>query len=71
MFKIKEEQGERIKRKYKLTYIAEEIGVSITLLSFILKGKRPCSKKLAYCITKFIDSEAEISEFFVRTDEEE
>lgn len=71
MFKIREEQAERIKRKYKLNTMAEEVGISNTLLTFIFKRQRPCSKKTAYCITKYIDEDLEISDLFIRTDEVE
>ena len=68
LFTIKEEQAERIKRRYKLSTMAEEVGISTTLITFIFKKLRPCSKKTAYAITKYIDSEAEIDDFFVRVD---
>lgn len=64
MFKIKQEVAERIKRKYKIINIAEEVGISISYLSLILTGKRTCPKKTAYCITKWLDEEAEIDKFF-------
>lgn len=71
MFTIKEEQAERIKRRYKLSAMAKEVGISTTLITFIFKKLRPCSKKTAYAITKWIDSEAEIEDFFVRVNEVE
>lgn len=71
MFAIKEEQAERIKRRYKLSAMAKEVGISTTLITFIFKKLRPCSKKTAYAITKWIDSEAEIDDFFVRVNEVE
>lgn len=43
---------------------AEEIGTSYTTLNKILKGKRLCSKVLAYAITKNYNSGFEIEDLF-------
>lgn len=64
MFKIKQEVAERIKRKYKLLNIANEVGITNGYLSLIFNKKRSCPKKTAYCITKAIDENAEILDFF-------
>ena len=45
---------------------AKEIGVDISTLSRILHKKQNCSKIMAYCITKYIDPEAEISDYFLK-----
>ena len=71
LFRIIPEQAERIKRKYKLVNIAEKVGISTTLMTFIFQGVRNCSEDVAYCITKYVDSEAEIENFFVRTNKGE
>lgn len=70
MFIIKQEEAERIKRRYKLSNIAKDVGISKPYITLIFKGERPCSKKLAYCITKYISSESEIEDFFDRTSKE-
>ena len=71
MFEIKQEVAERIKSKYKLSSIAKEVGISNSYLTLIFKNERPCSKKLAYCITKYIDENAEIEDFFDKVKGEE
>ena len=42
------------------------IGVTQSTLSKILSGKYPCSKLMAYAITKFLNADSEIEEYFVR-----
>lgn len=45
------------------------IGIHFNTLGLILRGKIPTSKKTAYIITKLLYCEAEIEDFFDRTDE--
>lgn len=45
------------------------IGVSNQWLSMICRKKTKVRKLMAYCITKYIDSEAEIEDFFERVEE--
>lgn len=66
MYKFIEDKAELIKKKYKINYLAYTTGVSDTYISLILKGKRNCSKSIAYCLTKAIDKEAEVEEYFER-----
>lgn len=44
--------------------LALDIGVTIGYLNRILNSKIKCSKILAYCITKRINENAEIDDFF-------
>ena len=44
---------------------SKAIGISRVYLSNILNGNVLCSKPVAYCITKFINKEAEIKDYFV------
>lgn len=71
MYEIKEEQANKIKKRYKLKSMSEETGISQSMLTFIFSKTRPCSKKNAYAITKYLDSEAEISDYFIRAEEGE
>ena len=45
---------------------SNEIGINISTLSRILHKKQNCSKIMAYCITKYIEPEAEISDYFLK-----
>lgn len=44
---------------------SEEIGIDRSYMSMILNKRRNCSKLVAYCITKYLDQEAEIKDYFV------
>ena len=66
MYVLKEEIAEQLKRKYRGDYFAKEIGISNTYISLILNRKKTCPKRIAYCITKVINNEAEIEEYFER-----
>lgn len=64
MYKFKNNKKNEIVSKYKLTYIAEKIGITLAYLSKVINGKLACSKMTAYCITKVADPEKEIEYFF-------
>lgn len=64
MYRIKEEQMKFIKEKYRSQYIADVSGLSKTYISLILNRKKRCPKRTAYIITKAIDEDAEILDFF-------
>lgn len=48
------------------TKASKVIGIDIATLSRILHRKQKCSKILAYCITKYINQNAEINDYFTR-----
>jgi hypothetical protein len=66
MYKFKKEKLEDVKRKNKLGYIAEEVGITQTYLSYVLNNKYNCSKVVAYTITKVLDKDKDISYYFER-----
>lgn len=45
---------------------SEKIGLALPTLSKILNKRVACKKTTAYCITKFINQDAEILDFFER-----
>lgn len=53
-------------RMYNKTRVAEYIGITVQTLSRITTGKQDCSKLVAYCITKFLNQDAEIEDYFER-----
>ena len=63
-FKIKEDKVERIKSKYKIKYFVEETGYTIGYLSNVFSGKRCVPKNSAFAITKCIDKNAEVEDYF-------
>lgn len=65
MYKFKKDKYEEVINKYKIKGMAEKIGITATYLSLILNNKTECKKTVAYCISKAIDSEAEIEDYFI------
>lgn len=59
MYKIKQ----KIKIKNK-TKFAKNVGIPISTLSRIINGKQNCSKVMAFCIAKHLNSTFEIEDIF-------
>lgn len=64
MYSIKKEVAEGIKRKYVIDNLAKECGLSHCYMSLVMNGKKFKSKPIAYIITKMVDKEKEIEDFF-------
>lgn len=69
MYVFKEELRKDVLRKFKMKYLAKEIGIHEVQLSRIINNKSKTSKPVAYLLTKLIDKEAEISDYFINTKE--
>ena len=52
--------------KINQTKASQIIGITQPTLSNILNRKKLCRKVVAYCITKFINQNAEIEDYFVK-----
>lgn len=59
-------KDESIAKIYNKKQMAEIIGLAPDTVRRIIKGTQSCSKQVAYCITKFLNSEAEIEDYFKR-----
>ena len=66
MYILRKEKAQYIKETYKQIKMAKEIGISNTHLSLMLNHNKECSKPVAYCITKYVNEDAEIEDFFKR-----
>ncbi len=55
--------------KIKQTEACKVIGITQPTLSKILNGKVACRKVVAFSITKYIDTTAEINDFFIKEGE--
>lgn len=66
MYIMKEKEAKRIKKDFKVLYLAKEVGISPAYVSLILNCKKSCPKRTAFCITKVINKDAEIENFFER-----
>ena len=64
MYKFKAE----IPIKINKTSACEIIGLSRSVLSNILNGKVNCRKVTAFSITKYLDNNAEIEDYFIKQD---
>lgn len=53
-------------KMFNKTQMAKIVGLNPDTLRRVINGKQECSKLVAYCITKFLNSEAEIEEYFIR-----
>lgn len=55
--------------KIKQTEASKIIGLTQPTLSNILNGKVACRKVVAFCITKYLNKNAEIEEYFIKKGE--
>ena len=55
--------------KINQTIASEVIGITQPTLSNILNGKVACRKVVAYCITKYLNENAEIEDYFTKKGE--
>lgn len=63
MWKFKDKDIAKI---YNKKQMAEIIGLHPATVRKVIKGTITCSKAVAYCITKFIDSNKEVEDLFER-----
>lgn len=61
MWKFKDKD---LAKNYNKTQVAKIIGLNADTLRRVINGKQVCSKLVAYCITKFLNSDAEIEDYF-------
>lgn len=59
-------KDKKIAELYNKAQMAKIVGIHPNTLRNVLNKGVPCSKLMAYCITKFFDSEAEILDYFNR-----
>lgn len=62
MYKIREDFNVKLSQ----TKMSEDIGVTQPTLSNIFKGKVACRKVVAYCITKYLNIDAEVEDYFIK-----
>ena len=55
--------------KINQTIASKVIGITQPTLSNILNGKVACRKVVAFCITKYLDENAEIEDYFIKKGE--
>lgn len=55
--------------KINQTIASKVIGITQPTLSNILNGKVACRKVVAFCITKYLDENAKIEDYFIKKGE--
>ena len=53
----------------KQVAMAKVVGLNPVTINKIFNRKQKCSKLVAYCITKFLDDDKEIEEFFEKVED--
>ena len=66
MYKFKNKETAKM---YNKVQMAKVIGLNPDTLRRVINGKQECSKLVAYCITKFLNGEAEIEDYFIKKGE--
>lgn len=61
MWKFKNKE---VVKTYNKVQMAKVVGLNPDTLRRVINGKQVCTKLVAYCITKFLNSEAEIEDYF-------
>ena len=59
-------KDKEVAKTYNKEQMAKVIGLNPDTLRRVINGKQECSKLFAYCITKFLNYEAEIEDYFER-----
>ena len=62
-------KDKEVAKTYNKEQMAKVIGLNPDTLRRVINGKQECSKLVAYCITKFLNYEAEIEDYFIRKGE--
>jgi DNA-binding XRE family transcriptional regulator len=59
-------KDKNVMKLYNKSNVARTIGLAPPTLLRIVAGKQDCSKLVAYCITKTLNADAEIEDYFER-----
>ena len=59
-------KNKEIAKTYNKTKLAEVIGLAPDTLRRVINGKQDCSKLVAYCITKTLNQDAKIEDYFYK-----
>lgn len=65
---ILNDRAKNLLMNFKFKWIAKTIGINSDTLSKMVKKDKPCMKLTAYCLTKLLNENAEIEDYFIRKD---
>ena len=68
MYLLNDYAKERLSQ-YKLKKVAETIGINPRTLSDMINKNRSCVKVTAYSLSKYLDKDAEIIDYFTRKEQ--
>ena len=60
------DKAKNLLMNFKFKWIAKTIGINPDTLSKMVKKNKPCMKLTAYCLTKLVNADAEIDDYFIR-----
>lgn len=63
------DKSKELLKNFKFKWVAKTIGINPNTLSQMVKKNKPCMKLTAYCLTKLLNANAEIDEYFIRVGE--
>lgn len=66
MYQIKETAKELIKEKIRISYLTKKTELSRQYISMIINKNQVCSKVVAYTITKALDENKKIEDYFIK-----
>lgn len=59
-------KDKNVAKMFNKTQMAKVIGLNPDTLRRVINGKQECSKLVAYCVTKFLNYESEIEDYFIK-----
>lgn len=62
-------KDKNVAKMFNKAQMARVIGLNPDTLRRVINGKQECSKLVAYCITKFLNYEEEIENYFIKKGE--
>lgn len=63
------DKKEQLLEGRKINYVAEKIGITNSFLVSVLNGNKHCTKPIAYCIVKCLQSDMEVEDFFIKKED--
>lgn len=66
MYQIKETTKKLIKEKIRISYLTKKTELSRQYISMIINKNQVCSQVVAYTITKALDENKKIEDYFIK-----
>lgn len=66
---ILNDKAKKLLMNFKFKWVAKTIGINPDTLSKMVKQDKTCMKLTAYCLTKLLNADAEIEDYFIRVEE--